>query len=377
MTALMVRERAILENYIPGLLEYLDRTPLSDLESRGGEAIAKFKEFGGTSLIVPKELGGSGATALEAVRAQRAIGSRSPSLGAATTMHHLSIASLIEFARGASEDDRALVKSLVEQHAVIASGFSEGTPGGSVFIPTMKAKKVGDVYVVNGSKKPCSLSGSMDLLTASVEVEGIGEKDGERAVALIPASLDGISVEKFWDTPFLEGSESDEVVLRDVEVPADLVLLNSDDDPDGVHEMTGYLWFGMLISANYLGGATVLLEKMLAADKGDYEGYTRAAADIENSMAAIESVARAVDDGERGQDISARLLFCRIAIRDALVRSSAAAMESLGGIGFIKNPDIGYLAGALQAFAFHPPSRRSISETLTKYHGGDEFAFVK
>ncbi len=377
MTALMVREREMLENYIPGLLDYLDRTPLMDLESRGSDAIAKFKEFGGTSLIVPKELGGRGATALEAVRAQRAIGSRSPSLGAATTMHHLSIASLIEFARGASEDDRALVKGLVGQHAVIASGFSEGTPGGSVFVPTMKAKRVGDVYVVNGSKKPCSLSGSMDLLTASVEVEGVGAKDGERAVALIPAALDGLTVEKFWETPFLAASQSDVVNLRDVEVPADLVLLNSDDDPDGVHEMTGYLWFGMLISANYLGGATILLEKMLAADKGDYEGYTRAAAEIENSMAAIESVARAVDDGERGQDISARLLFCRIAIRDALIRASSAAMESLGGIAFIKSPEVGYLAAALQAFAFHPPSRRSISETLARYHAGDEFAFVK
>ncbi|WP_072807410.1 acyl-CoA dehydrogenase family protein [Rhodococcoides yunnanense] len=376
MTALMVREREILQTYIPGLLDYLDRTPLLELESRDGEAIAAFREFGGTALIVPKSLGGLGATALDAVRAQRAIGSRSPSLGAATTMHHLSIASLNEFAQGATEDDRALIASLVEQKAVIASGFSEGTPGGSVFVPTMKAKRVGDTYIINGSKKPCSLSGSMDLLTASVEVEGVGAKDGERAVALIPANLDGITVTRFWDTPILAGAQSDEVVLQDVEVPADFVLLNSDDDPDGVHEMTGYLWFGMLITANYLGGATMLLEKLLEADKGDFEGYTRAAAEIENSMAAIESVARAFDDGERGQDISARLLFCRIAIRDALVRASSAAMESLGGIGFIKSPEIGYLAGALQAFAFHPPSRRAISETLTKYHGGDEFAFV-
>ncbi|QCB50632.1 acyl-CoA dehydrogenase [Rhodococcus sp. PAMC28707] len=377
MTALMVRERAILEEYLPGLLDYLDRTPLMDLESSDGSAIAKFRECGGTALAVPKALGGLGASALDAVRAQRAIGSRSPSLGAATTMHHLSLASLNEFAQGATEDDRALIKGLVEQRAIVASGFSEGTPGGSVFIPTMKAKKVGDVYVINGSKKPCSLSGSMDLLTASVEVEGVGDRDGERAVALIPANLDGMTVTQFWDTPILAGAQSDEVILRDVEVPADFVMLNSDDDPDGVHEMTGYLWFGMLITANYLGAATILLEKMLAADKGDFEGYTRAAADIETGMAAIESVARAVDEGERGQDISVRLLFCRIAIRDALVRASSAAIESLGGIAFIKSPEIAYLASALQAFAFHPPSRRSISETLTKFHGGDEFAFVK
>ncbi|MBY6413827.1 acyl-CoA/acyl-ACP dehydrogenase [Rhodococcus sp. BP-252] len=376
MTALMVREREILEKYLPGLLDYLDETPLADLEGRSGDAIAKFREAGGTALIVPKNLGGLGATALDAVRAQRAIGSRSPSLGAATTMHHLSIASLNEFAQEASDDDRALIAALVEQRAVIASGFSEGNPGGSVFIPTMKATKRGDTYIINGSKKPCSLSGSMDLLTASVEVEGVGDKDGERAVALIPSNLDGVTVNRFWDTDILAGAQSDEVKLDDVEVPASFVLLNIDDDPDGIHEMTGYLWFGMLITANYLGAASMLLEKLLAADKGDFEGYTRAAADIENGMAAIESVAWEFDSGARGQDLSARLLFCRIAIRDALVRASSAAMESLGGIGFIKSPEIGYLAAAIQAYAFHPPSRRTISETLTKYHGGDEFAFV-
>lgn len=372
MTALMVHERALADQYLPGLMKYLDDTPLKELEGRESSAITTFRDCGGTALVVPKDLGGLGAPAIDAVRIQRAIGSRSPSLGAATTMHHLSLASLNEYAKTATEEDRALIMSLVEQKAIVASGFSEGVTGGSVFIPTMTAVKKGDGYIINGSKKPCSLSGSMDLLTASVEIDS-----GERAVALIPATLEGITVTPFWDTPILAGAQSDEVVLENVEVPADLVLPNSVDDPDGVHEMTGYLWFGMLISANYLGAATSLLEKMLASGKGDHEGYVRAAAEIENGMAAIENVARAYDEGERGQDISVRLLFSRIAIRDALVRGSSIAIESLGGIGFIKSPDIGYLAAALHAFAFHPPSRRSVSETLAKFHGGDEFAFVK
>lgn len=140
--------------------------------------------------------------------------------------------------------------------------------------------------------------------------------------------------------------------------------------------MTGYLWFGMLVTANYLGAASALLERLLAAGKDDYEGYVRAAADIENAMGAVENIARAVDEGERGQDISVRLLFSRIAIRDALVRASSAAVESLGGIAFIKSSDIGYLTAAVHAFAFHPPSRRSVSESLAKFHAGDEFAFV-
>ncbi|MDJ0428660.1 hypothetical protein QNA19_22235 [Rhodococcus fascians] len=126
MTGLMVRERETLEKYMPGLLQYLDTTPLDRLESRDSDAIDKFREFGGTGLVVPGELGGLGAPAIDAVRAQRAIGSRSPSLGAGTTMHHLSLASLTEFARGATDDDRALIKGLVDQKAIVASGFSDG-----------------------------------------------------------------------------------------------------------------------------------------------------------------------------------------------------------------------------------------------------------
>ena len=118
MTGLMVRERETLEKYMPGLLQYLDTTPLDRLESRDSDAIDKFREFGGTGLVVPGELGGLGAPAIDAVRAQRAIGSRSPSLGAGTTMHHLSLASLTEFARGATDDDRALIKGLVDQKAI-------------------------------------------------------------------------------------------------------------------------------------------------------------------------------------------------------------------------------------------------------------------
>ncbi|MGC5255880.1 acyl-CoA dehydrogenase family protein [Gordonia sp. DT218] len=371
MTALMTRERQALKAYLPDLADYLDETPLLALEARDSGAIARFRDAGGTALTIPKESGGLGASALDAVRVQRAIGSRSPSLGAGTTMHHLSLATLNEFAQAATEEDRALIQGLVEQRAVIASGFSEGVTGGSVFIPTMSARKKGSSYVINGSKKPCSLSSSMNLLTASVEVD-----TGERAIALIPADTPGISVHRFWETQILAGAESDEVQLDDVEVPADLVLLNDADDPNGQHEMTGYLWFGLLITANYLGAASSLLERLLAAGKNDHEGYVRAAADIENGMAAVESIARSLDEGERGQDISVRLLLCRIAIRDALVRASSAAIESLGGIAFIKSSDIGYLAAAVHAFAFHPPSRRSVSESLAKYHAGHEFAFA-
>ena len=85
------------------------------------------------------------------------------------------------------------------------------------------AAREGDNWRVSGSKRPCSLSRSMDLLTASVAVPD--EDGGSRlGVALIPAESPGIRVEPFWSSWVLAGAESDAVILEDVEVHPDLVV---------------------------------------------------------------------------------------------------------------------------------------------------------
>ncbi len=93
---LMRTERDTMDGYLPGLDKYLSEIPLLELEKPGHGALAKFRELGGPALLVPAEYEGKGACLLDAVRIQRAVGSRSPSLAVATTMHHFSVASLVE-----------------------------------------------------------------------------------------------------------------------------------------------------------------------------------------------------------------------------------------------------------------------------------------
>src|SRR5699024_9214539 len=147
---------------------------------------------------------------------------------------------------------------------LMASGFSEGTPGGSVFRPTMTARRDGDHYVLSGRKAPCSLSRSMSLLVASALVD-----DSERAVVLVFNGAEGLRREEFWKSPVLAAAESDSLLLDEVRVESDMVFLTSQNDPDDVHEMTGYLWFGLLISACYLGVATRVVEKLADRDRLD------------------------------------------------------------------------------------------------------------
>jgi alkylation response protein AidB-like acyl-CoA dehydrogenase len=93
---LLRAERDTLDAFLPGLDKYLSEIPLLELEQPGCGALQKFRELGGPALLIPAEYEGKGASLLDAVRIQRAVGSRSPSLAVATTMHHFSVASLVE-----------------------------------------------------------------------------------------------------------------------------------------------------------------------------------------------------------------------------------------------------------------------------------------
>jgi alkylation response protein AidB-like acyl-CoA dehydrogenase len=368
-SCLLINERAALERYLPDLSSALAERPLLDLERRGSDIAALFKQSGGPALTVPADLDGLGASALDSVRVQQAIAAKSPSLAAASSMHHLSIATLIEHSSTGTDAEKDLVKGVVSARMLLASGFSEGTPGGTAFRPTVLAIPTDRGFTVHGQKKPCSLARSMDLLTASVVEEDTGGQ--RRGVIVIPATTPGISVRRFWETDVLAASESDEVVLENVFVPSELVFWNDVDDPTGQHEKTAYMWFGLLTTATYLGAATALLERLLVSGKAEPESYVSAAAEIELATTAIEGIAQIFDAGDRSDDLSAKLLFCRQALKTNLPQNVVGLVGALGGINFIRQPEIAYLASVVNAIAFHPPSRKSAVEALLSFHSGE------
>src|ERR1700719_1337495 len=93
--------RDVCERYHPGLCAALAEIPLAEREAPGGPVLGLFRKFGGPGLLVPPEYGGAGVDALSAARVVRAMSSYSPSLGAATTMHHYTVATLFSLAETA------------------------------------------------------------------------------------------------------------------------------------------------------------------------------------------------------------------------------------------------------------------------------------
>ncbi|GAB2656541.1 acyl-CoA dehydrogenase family protein [Prescottella soli] len=366
-------ERDVLKRSLPGLDEALTAIAPGDLERRGSPGTTAFREAGGPGLLVPADLGGIGASPLEAVRVQRAIGSRSPSLAVATTMHHFSVASLVAVSETNTGLDWMLLQAIAADNLLLASGFAEGRPDGQILKPTMTATPTTDGVRLSGVKKPCSLSRSMDLLTASVMLprpDGPGE---QLAVALIPAKDDGVSVSPFWSSFALAGAESDQVTIDDVLVPSDLVVTTSVTEGEQLDDIqnAAFLWFELLVTGSYLGAASALVELALGSDRISESDRLRLVVTLEGAMAAVENIARRMTDELDSRKLLMDALLVRYAVQDAIAAAVPRAVELLGGLNFITSDRVGYLAAAVNGLGFHPPARAKMAGPLLSYLDGN------
>ena len=260
-------------------------------------------------------------------------------------MHHFSMASIVSLGEESTGFEWLLLEAVARDHRLIASGFAEGRPGQGTLSPSMKSVKTDGGYLVSGAKKPCSLSRSMDILTASIAVEG---EHGEpvMGVALIPAESPGIEIMPFWNSWVLAGAESEAVVLEDVFVHDDLIVKTSVGFGHQLDRITllSFLWFEAVITAGYLGAASALAERVFANNRVLNGEKMRLLVEIESAAQLLEGMARAQAEIEPDPEAFARCLLGRYAAQDAIIRATAMAVEMLGGMAFIGGPEVVDLA---------------------------------
>jgi len=367
--------REVCEKFHPGLLAALEDIPLAEREAADSRVVEIFRSHAGPGLLVPGDFGGLEAGPLDAVRTQRALGALSPSLGVATVMHHFTVAMLFSLARTVgrlTEGQKKLLASIATDGLLLSSAWAEGRTDQNILLPAVVAERTSEGnYRVNGEKKPCSLSRSMDLLTASVAV---ADDEGRQSLALllIPADSPGISIEPFWSTPVLAAAQSDLVRLKDVMVPQELVISSTPEDQSRLDDLqtAGFTWFELLVTSAYTGVAAALVSRVLDAGRGSESDRASLAVRVQAAVDLQEGAARAIEDGVEGDEAVAAVLVARYATQDLLADATDVATELLGGMAFVSSPDVAYLAAAVRALAFHPPSRTSLSTELVEYFEG-------
>lgn len=366
-------DRRTCEEFLPGLLGELGKVALADLEKPGSPAIDLFRAHAGPGLVIPKTYSGSGATPLQAVAVTRALAASAPSLAVATTMHHFSVATLFSLADSLQSGgvEWALLEGIVEQRLLVASGFAEGRPGRGILSPTVEARPAEKGYYINGSKKPCSLSRSMDLLTASAALPN-ADGTSDMAVLLVPRQAEGLTVEPFWSSWALAGAESDEVRLSDVFVDEQQVMRTELGEAGELDELqtVGFIWFELLITASYVGMAGALVERVLERGRGTNTERSELLTRYETASLLTEGTARMIMDEAVGNEGLGRALVARYGAQDTIREVVGRAVELLGGMAFIGSGDIAYLAAASHGLSFHPPSRSSFTDPFLDHADG-------
>ena len=370
----MQREREALDRLVPGLDEELRQIAFEQLESPDNPAIEIFKKSGGAALLLPERLGGMGKGPLEAVRVHRAIGSRAPSLGVILVMHNFSLAGFTKFHVWGAVGEKMFCR-VAETGALIASGFAEGRPGSHILKAAVTVERCEGGYILNGSKKPCTLSESMDILTAGINVPTADGTGWRRAMIVLPATTEGLSTQSYWKIPVLNGTESNELLFKNVYVPDEMVLLADEhkDDVGALNDLETYLmiWFQLLASASYLGIASALLERVLQASRGEPGERVNLAIEQENAMTALEGLAMRLATERATEALCMDSYMVRFAVQRAIERTVSRALELLGGMAFVEGQAISYLHNACMGLSFHPVGRYAATPLLCDYLSGN------
>ena len=142
-----------------------------EMERVGNPSIGAFRKLGGPGLLIPTQpnSAGSSPSPVDAARCSACYRLlehrlwRSSGDDASFYDRHL--------AGDQSEDRRAQREQLLSVggpgQPLRRVGLAEGKPGSAFRRSNLSVTRGATGFVLNGSKKPCSLSASMDLLTAS------------------------------------------------------------------------------------------------------------------------------------------------------------------------------------------------------------------
>ncbi len=197
------------------------------------ENFADLHRAGYLTLTVPRELGGQGASLLDAVLAQYRLAQGDGSTALVASMHLAHMARLAEGRTEFSDLFKQICHEVVEHGAMINTAVSEpatGSPsrGGR---PTTTARRQPDgSWIINGRKNFATGSHILHyfLVGCSVEDEH-GQPLGKspRGDFLVTRNMPGVRIEDTWHMMGMRGTASNDLILEQVHVSAQAYLQES------------------------------------------------------------------------------------------------------------------------------------------------------
>lgn len=307
-------------------------------------------ELGLHGVTVEEAFGGLGLGYLEHVVAMEEVSRASASVGLSYGAHSNLCVNQIRRWGSQAQKERYLPKLISGEH-VGALAMSEAGAGSDVVSMRLVARKVGDRYVLNGTKFWITNAPHADTLVVYAKTDA--DPSGKAITAfLIEKGFKGFKVSQKLDKMGMRGSDTGELVFEDCEVPEENVMgpLNG-----GVGVlMSGLDYERAVLAAGPLGIMQACLDvvlpyirerKQFGKPIGSFQLMQGKVADmyvaLNSARAYVYSVAKACDAGMTTRfDAAGAILMAS----ENAVKVSLEAIQALGGAGYTKDYPVERLA---------------------------------
>jgi isovaleryl-CoA dehydrogenase len=307
-------------------------------------------ELGLHGITVEEEFGGLGLGYLAHVVAMEEVSRASASVGLSYGAHsNLCVNQIRRWAT--PEQKRRYLPKLISGEHVGALAMSEVGAGSDVVSMSLRAERVGDRYVLNGTKFWITNAPHADVLVVYAKT---APEAGSRGITafLVEKGCGGFSVGGKLDKMGMRGSDTAELVFQDCEIPVENVM-GPENGGVGVL-MSGLDYERAVLAGGPLGIMQSCLDAVLPYVRerrqfgkavGSFQLMQAKVADmyvaLNSARAYVYAVARACDAGRTTRfDAAGAILMAS----ENAVRVSLEAVQALGGAGYTKEHPVERLA---------------------------------
>lgn len=318
------------------------------------EGFAALEEAGFFAALVPKELGGGGASVGEICEALRIIGKTCGSTALAASMHsHVVAVAAWRWKHQGAPTEGLLKRIATEKLKMVSSGGSDWLKSGGTL------EKVEGGYRLTARKAFASGSPVGDLLGTSAVYDDPAEGPTVLHFA-VPLKGEGVSIAPTWQVMGMRGTGSDDVVFDGLFIP-DAAIVGK--RPQGQWHMLFHIIskiaFALIYSA-YLGVAEGARARALelARKRPEDPLLAQLVGEMENALLSARLAHRRMveiaESATPGPETTSEAMACRTLAGQAAIETVAKAMEVAGGAAFYRKTGLERAFRDVQAARFHP-----------------------
>lgn len=328
------------------------------------EAFRLVRENGISSMLVPVECGGPGASHAEACAVLAEIGKADAAVAVTLSMHfHLVATQVWRFNHGFEAP--ILERVHAEKLILVSTGASDWTDSyGS-------ATRVDGGFRISARKAPSSGAPAGDIAITSVPwMDG---PDGPQVVhCAVPFDAEGVSIDETWNATGIRASGSHTIVFDDVFVPDRAVSLIRPRGPWPALWNTVIGAAMPLIMSAYLGAAdrAVEIAREVGRAKADQDHIPPTVGQMLNCYAVAHDAVRAMVSASENltfdatDEHSSYVLTRKTVSAEAMIETVRRAVNVVGGAGYSRGNELERIFRDIHGCQFHPlPEAKQIQFT--------------